>query len=50
MRTDARTPGRSRTFVQRLPRGRATAAASTPSAILRERELDRDCFRCQRGA
>src|SRR5437660_7044731 len=30
MRTEARTPGRSNTFVQRLPRGRATAAASTP--------------------
>src|SRR5436190_14566625 len=29
MSTDARTPGRSKTFVQRLPLGRATAAAST---------------------
>src|SRR5712691_12841882 len=30
MSTDARTPGRSRTFIQRLPRGRAAASASTP--------------------
>ena len=29
MSTDARTPGRSKTFVQRLPLGRATVAAST---------------------
>src|SRR5881296_1183638 len=29
MRTDASTPGRSKTFVQRLPRGRAAARAST---------------------
>jgi hypothetical protein len=29
MSTDARTPGRSKTFVQRLPLARATAAAST---------------------
>ena len=31
MRTDARTPGRSKTSFQRLPRGRAAASASNPT-------------------